>query len=121
MLQIDRHRVLMMHDQPLAVDLPEASGPTQPEIGLQLIVHGSAYPVEAVGECNVIAHSNVEVVNFIAYRTLERREYFFPNVSECICSHVAQRGHDVERHDLRRVERHDAFDVLVMKRSDAIV
>jgi hypothetical protein len=57
----------MVHDQPLAVDLTEASGPTQPEIGLLSIVHGSAYPVEAVGECNVIAHSDVEVVNFISF------------------------------------------------------
>src|SRR3989442_14895748 len=78
-LQIDRHRVLMVHDQPRAVDLTEASGPTQPEIGLQPIVHGSAYPVEAVAECNVIAHSDVEVMNFIAYRPLERREHLFPN------------------------------------------
>ena len=79
----------MMHDQPHALDLPEARGPTQPEIGLQPSVHGSAYAVEAVGECHVIAHSNAEVVHFIIDRTLERREDFFPNVSECICSHVA--------------------------------
>jgi len=32
----------MVHDQPLAVDLTEASGPTQPEDGLLPIVHGSA-------------------------------------------------------------------------------
>src|SRR5947207_8061481 len=118
LLQIDRHRVLMVHDQPLAVDLTEASGPTQPEIGLLPIVHGSAYPVEAVGECNVIAHSDGQVVNFIAYRTLERREYLFPGFPECICSHVSQRGHNVERHDLLRVDRHDAFDVLVTNRLD---
>ena len=79
----------MMHDQPRAVDFTEARGPTQPEIGLLPSVHGSAYAVEAVGECDVIAHSDVEVVHFIADRTLERREDFFPNVSECICSHVA--------------------------------
>src|SRR5262249_11365210 len=120
-LQIDRHRVLMVHDQPLAVDLAEASGPTQPEIGLLPSVHRSAYPVEAVAECNVIAHRDGEVMNFIAYRTLERREHLFPNFPEGICSSVSQRGHEVERHDLLRGERHDAFDVLVMKRSDAIV
>src|SRR6266566_3288720 len=108
MLQIDRHRVLMVYDQPLAVDLTEAGGPTQPEIGLLPIVHGSAYPVEAVGEGNVIAHSDVEVVNFIVNRALVDGEDLFPNVPECICSHVAQRGHDVERHDLLRIERHDA-------------
>ena len=89
MLQIDRHRVLMVHDQPLAVDLPEASGPTQPEIGLLPSVHGSAYPVEAVGECHVIAHSDVEVVNFIVDRALVDYEYLFPTFPECICSQVA--------------------------------
>src|SRR5437773_11593937 len=87
-LQIDRHRVLMMHDQPLAVDLTEASGPTQPEIGLLPSVHGSPYPVEAVGECNIIAYRDGQVVNFIAYRTLEQRERLFPNFPECICSYV---------------------------------
>ncbi len=56
----------MMHDQPRAVDLPEARGPTQPEIGLLPIVPGSAYAVEAVGEGNVIAHRNGEVVHFEA-------------------------------------------------------
>ena len=60
----------MMHDQPLAVDLTEASGPTQPEIGLLPSVHGSAYPVEAVGECHVIAHRDGQVVNFIVNRAL---------------------------------------------------
>src|SRR5258708_7927685 len=68
--QIDRHRVLMMHDQPLAVDLTQASGPTQPEIGLLPSVQGSAYPVEAVGEGNVIAHRDGQVVNFIVNRAL---------------------------------------------------
>jgi len=82
----------MMHDQPRAVDRAPARGPTQPEIGLQPIVHGSAYAAEAVGECHVIAHRDGEVVHFIAYGTLERREDFFPHVSECICSHVSQRG-----------------------------
>src|SRR5579884_880775 len=121
MLQIDRHRVLMVHDQPLAVDLPEASGPTQPEIGLLPSVHGSAYPVKAVGECNVITHSDGEVVNFIVNWALVDQEYRFPKFPECICSQVSQRGHDVERHDLLRVQRHDAFDVLVTKRSDPLV
>src|SRR5260221_11463531 len=120
-LQIDRHRVLMMHDQPRAVDLTEASGPTQPEIGLLPSVQGSAYPVEAVGEGNVIAHRDGEVVNFIVNRALVDGEDLFPNVPECICSQVAQRGHDVERHDLLRIERHDACDVLGTNRSDPIV
>src|SRR6516164_7080517 len=102
----------MVHNQPLAVDLPEASCPTQPEISLLPCVHGSAYPVEAVGECNVIAHRDGEVVNFIVNRTPVDEEYLFPKFPECICSQVAQRWHDVERHNILRVHRHDAFDVL---------
>src|SRR2546430_1203505 len=93
----------MVHDQPRIVDLTEAGGPTQPESGLLPSVHGSAYPVEAVGEGTVIAHRDGEVVNFIADRTLERREDLFPNFPEGICSYVAQRGHDVERHDLPKM------------------
>src|SRR5260370_37284541 len=118
MLQIDRHRVLMVHDQPLAVDLAEAGGPTQPQIGLLPSVHGSAYPVEAVGEGHVIAHSNGQVVNFIVDRTLERREHLFPNFPEGICSSVSQRGHEVERHDLLRVDGHDPIDVPRANRLD---
>ena len=79
----------MMHDEPLAVDRAPARGPTQPEIGLLPRVQGSADPVEAVGEGHVIAYSNVEVVNFIADRTPERRAYLFPGFPECICSQVA--------------------------------
>ena len=79
MLQIDRHRVLMVHDQPLAVDLAEAGGPTQPEIGLLPSVPDSAYPVEAVAEGHVIAHRDGQVVNFIMNRALEDEECLFPN------------------------------------------
>lgn len=102
----------------VAVDLTEANGRTQPEIGLLPIVHGSAYPVEAVAECNVIAHGDVEVVNFIAYRTLERRERLFPTFPVCICSPVLQRGHDVERHEFPRVDGHNPIDVPRPKRLD---
>src|SRR5258708_33018012 len=87
-LQIDRHRVLMVHDQPLAVDLTEAAGPTQPESGLLPIVHGSAYPVEAVRECNVIAHADGQVGNFIVNRALEHGEWLFANFPECSRSNV---------------------------------
>ncbi len=51
----------MVHDQPRAVDLPEARGPTQPEISLQAIVHGSAYVIEAAGEGHIIAHRDGNV------------------------------------------------------------
>jgi hypothetical protein len=88
-LQIDRHRVLMVHDQPLAVDLPEARSHTQPEIGLLPSVQGPAYPVEAVGEGNVIAHRDGQVVNFIVNRALVDEEYLFPDFPEGLCSHVS--------------------------------
>src|SRR6266566_5962712 len=117
-LQIDRHRVLMMHDQPLAVDLSEASGPPQPEISLLPSVQGSADPVEAVAEGYILAHRDAEVSNVIADRTLERREDRFPGFPEGFCSHILQRGHNVERHDPRCVESHDAVDVLVTNRLD---
>src|SRR5258708_23299386 len=111
-LQIDRHRSLHVHDQPRAVDLAEASGPTQPVTDLLPIVHGCAQPVEAVGECHVIAHRDGQVSNFIVDRTRERRERLFPMFPVCIRSHVLQRGHDVERHEFGRVHGHNPIEVL---------
>ena len=88
-LQIDRHRNVHVRDQPLAVDLPPARGPTQPVTDLLPSVQGCATPVEAVGEGHVIAHRDVQVSNFIAERTLDRREPLFPMFPVCICSHVS--------------------------------
>src|SRR5579859_4726101 len=59
MLQVDWHRILMVYDQPLAVNLLETGGPTQPEIGLELIAQGLPYPVEAVDEGKVIDHNDI--------------------------------------------------------------
>src|SRR5207237_10816864 len=62
MLQIDRHRVLMVHDQPLAVALTAASRPPQPETGLLATVQGSASPAEARGECHAIGRAERRAV-----------------------------------------------------------
>ena len=78
-LQIDRHRDLIMHEQPLASDLAPASGPTSPETELLPSGHGCATPVEAVGEGHVIAHRDRQVSNFKVDRTLDRRERLFPS------------------------------------------
>ncbi len=71
--KIERHRNVHVHDQPLATDLAQARGPTQPEIGLLPSGQGDARPVEAAGEGHVIAHRDGQVSNFIAHRTLEQR------------------------------------------------
>src|SRR6266516_477616 len=118
LLHIDRHRNVRVHDQPRAVDPPPANGRTQPEIGLLPSGQGSAQPVEAVGECHVIAHRDGQVVHFIADRTLERRERLFPAFPVCICAHVAQRGHEVERHEFGCVHGHHPIDVPRAKRLD---
>src|SRR6266700_1353106 len=76
--QIDRHRVLMVHNQPRAVDLTEASGPTQPEIGLLTSVHCSTYPVESVSEYNFFFHRYGQHLDLISFPT--RRS------SQCSCT-----------------------------------
>ena len=107
-----------MHEPPLASDLAPARGPTHPDTDLLPSGQGCARPVEAVGEGHILAHRNGQVGNFIADRTRERRERLFPTFPHCICSHVLERGHDVERHDLRRVHGHYPIEVLRAKRLD---
>jgi len=101
------------------LDRAPASGPTQPVPDLLPIVHGCAQPVEAVGEGHVIAYRDGQVSNFIVDRTRERREHLFPLFPVCICSHVLQRGHDVERHEFGRVHGHNPIEVLRANRLDS--
>src|SRR5579859_7709404 len=49
-----------------------------PLMWLRLWANATSSPTVMVRSC------------ILADRTLERREDFFPNVSECICSHVAR-------------------------------
>ena len=68
--EIERDGDLVVRDQPVAVDLPESGRGTKPHIGRGPVLHRPADPVEAVGECHIVADGDREVVNLVAERPL---------------------------------------------------
>jgi hypothetical protein len=64
-LQIERHRNLVVRDEPVAVNLPKARRRPKPEIGPVPVLQGAAYPIEAVPKCDIITHGDGEVANLV--------------------------------------------------------
>jgi hypothetical protein len=95
-LQIERHRNLVVCDEPVAVNLPKARRRPNPEIGPVPILQGAAYPIEAVSKCDIITHGDGEVANLVTERMLVHRKGVYPVFPFCFCSHVLQRRYDVE-------------------------
>ena len=95
-LQIERHRNLVVCDEPVAVNLPKARRRPKPEIGPVPILQCAAYPIEAVPKCDIITHGDGEVANLVTERMLVHRKGVYPVFPFCFCSHVLQRRYDVE-------------------------
>src|SRR5215212_1433256 len=95
-LQIERHRNLVVRDEPAAVNLPKARRRPKPEIGPVPILQGAAYTIEAARKCDIITHGDGEVTNFVSERMLVHRKGIYPVFPFCFCSHVLQRQYDVE-------------------------
>ena len=95
-LQIERHRNLVVRDEPVAVNLPKARRRPKPEIGPVPVLQGAAYPIEAVPKCDIITHGDGEVANLVTERMLVHRKGVYPVFPFCFCSHVLQRRYDVE-------------------------
>ncbi len=110
-LQIDRHRNLVVHDEPVAVDLPKARRRPKPEIGPVPVLQRAAYPIEAVAKCDIITHSDSEVMNLVTERMLVHRKGVCPVFPFRFCSHVLQRRYDVEWYDIWSVNWHDTLEI----------
>ena len=81
-----------MHDQPLAIDLAETGGPSQPHIHLLAVLHRSGIVVEAVAERHVLASRDVQVTNLEVDRTLERVERLLKNLPVGLLALELKRG-----------------------------
>src|SRR5215216_5530700 len=110
-LRVERDGHVVVRDEPAAPDLSEARRPPKPELSLVPVLQRRAYPVEAVPECNVVADGDDEVSNLVVKWALERRERACPRFPFCVRSDVPERRRDVERHDVRRVKRHQTLEV----------
>jgi hypothetical protein len=95
-LQIERHRNLVVRDEPVAINLPKACRRPKPEIGPFPVLQGATYPIEAVPKCDIITHGDGEVANLVTERMLVHRKGVYPVFPFCFCSYVLQRRYDVE-------------------------
>src|SRR5215469_6100303 len=104
--KIGRHRDLVVRDEPVAVDLPEAGRVPNPGTDPVPVLRRAAEPIEAVPECHVIAHGDREVANLVTERRLEYRKGHFPIFQFYLCAHGLQRrSADVEGHHVRSETR----------------
>jgi hypothetical protein len=87
-LQVERHRNLVVRDEPVVVDLPKARRRPKPEIGPAPVLQRAAYPIEAVPKSDIITHGDGEVANLVTERMLVHRKGVYPVFPFCFCSHV---------------------------------
>src|SRR6185437_10765651 len=109
---IERHRSLVVHDQPVAAELPEAEGAPDPHPARRRpVLQRAAEPTEGVPEGHVITHGDGQVANLIVH-VLEERERLRPVLQLRLYSYMLERRLDVEGHDIRCVQPPQAFEVL---------
>ena len=70
--EIKRHRGVVVHDEPLAVDLPKAERRANPDTAAHTpVFQRAAEPIEAMPECHVTARGDREVANLKIDRRLD--------------------------------------------------
>src|SRR6185437_4652170 len=109
---IERHRSLVVHDQPGAAELPEAEGAPDPHPARRRpVLQRAAEPAESVPECHVITRSDGQVANLIVH-ILDEGERPRPVLQLRLYPYMLERRLDVEGHDVRCVQPPQAFEVL---------
>src|SRR6185437_9846223 len=102
--RIERHRSLVVRDQPIAVDLPEAESGADPHAARRRpVLQHAAEPAKAVPVCHLIAHGECQVANLISH-ILEEREHLRPVLQLRLYPDMPQRRLDVEGHHVRCVK-----------------
>src|SRR5262249_23674801 len=96
--RIHRCRGVVVHDEPVAVDLSKAVRCADPETTTpRPVLQRSAEPVETMPERNITPNSDRDVAHLNADRTLEYREGRYPVLPFCFCSDVLKPRSHVAR------------------------
>src|SRR5690242_20368046 len=109
---IERHRSLVVRDQPAAVDLPEAESGADPRAARRRpVLQHAAEPAKAVPVCHLIAHGECQIANLISH-ILEEREHLRPVLQLRLYPDMLQWRLDVEGHDVRCVKLLQSLKIL---------
>src|SRR4029450_11362501 len=102
---------MVVHDQPDAIDLPEACRPTQPHVD-GTTRERAVDVVEAMNEGDLAVRRHRQVTYLVGNCGTWCGAHFWPGSTFLVSPVASQRWSEIERNEVARVEGHDAVDVL---------
>jgi hypothetical protein len=105
MLEVRRDRHVVVHDQPHAIDSPQARCPTQPQVGYVTASQRGVQVVEAVNEGQLAVRRDVQVVHLVGEGASIRGEGLLPGPTFVVGPDVSQGRNDIERNEVGCKER----------------
>src|SRR5262249_4951580 len=110
---IERHRSLVMHDQPITVELLEAEGAPypHPDRRRRTVLQSAAGRGERLQECHSSRPGQGQVANLIVH-ILEERKRPRPVPQLRLYRYMLEGRLNVEGHDVRCVQLLQAFEIL---------
>jgi hypothetical protein len=107
---------MVVHDQPDPVDPAETGGPAHPHLGRVAAGQRAAHVVEAVDEGQVALRSHLGIGQLVREPAGVCSEGLEPGLTLRLRPRVSQGRIDIERDDVRGVERRRSADVLCAQR-----
>src|SRR5262245_45468879 len=104
-----------MHNQPDAIDSPEARCPTHPQVGDVTASQHAPHVVKAMNEGQLAVRRDVQVAYLVGDAS-KSSEDLLPASTLFVSPEVSQGRGDIECNVVGRIEGHDAVDVLRAKR-----
>ena len=87
---------MIVHNQPGAVDSPEARGPTHPEVGDVTASHHAFHVVEAMNEGQLAVRRDVQVEYLVSDGPSICSEEFLPGSTLIVNTGISQGRIDIE-------------------------
>ena len=91
---------MVVHNQPDAIDSPEARGPTQPQVGDVTARQRAAHVVEAMNEGQFAVRRDVQVADLVGDGASKGREGFLPGSTFIVSPDVSQGRSEIEGHEV---------------------
>jgi hypothetical protein len=96
MLEVRRDRHVVVHNQPDAIDSPQARCPTQPQVGDVTASQRSVQVVKAMNEGQLAVRRDVQVVYLVGEGASICSEGFLPGSTFIVSPDVSQGRNDIE-------------------------
>ena len=115
--KINWYRYMVMYDEPVSFNAPQAACHTKPRLRFLAALEGPRDSLEAVDEGDIVTGHNAKVAEFDFKRPLIHREELFVVFPVRVSPDPGERGDDVVRDDgsARCIYPHYGIDILCAK------